>query len=302
MINRRKSLFNGYYIFLIPGILIFIVLILVPFVVNIGVSFTKWTGIGTPIWNDFANYIKAANDSAFWNSFANNLKLVLVLTSIPTIIGLLLAVTISDFVAKKFGTRIASLLRAGFYIPQIIPVIVAALVWRWILQPNWGALNESLNSLGLTSLAHNWLGDSSTALYGVMAMMIWFQIGYPLVIFMSGLQRIDPELYEAAQIDGASWYAQLVGITVPLLRPEIYIVLLTTTIYALKTFGPVFAMTQGGPGTATMVSSYFSYKNFFENSNVGYGATMATVLTVLVMLITIVYIRFQTRRENRELL
>src|ERR1700690_759873 len=226
MIKRRESALKGYWIFLVPGILIFVVLIVLPFGVNIVVSFTKWTGIGTPIGNGFANYIRAAKDSTFWSSFGNNVRIIVVLTTIPTVIGLLLAVIISDFVAKKFGTRIASILRAGFYIPQIIPVIVAALVWRWILQPDWGALNQFFNSIGFTSLSHNWLGDSATAIYAVLGMMIWFQIGYPLVIFMSGLQRIDPELYEAAQIDGATWWAQLFRVTVPLLQPELYIVLM----------------------------------------------------------------------------
>lgn len=130
--------------------------------------------------------------------------------------------------------------------------------------------------------------------------MVWFQLGYPLVIFMAGLQRIDPELYEASSLDGASWFQRFRHITIPLLRPEIYVVVLTTTIAALKVFAPIYAMTRGGPGTATMVASYFSYKYFFESANVGYGATMATVLTLLVIVITIVYIRIQRQQEQRE--
>jgi ABC-type sugar transport system permease subunit len=119
---------------------------------------------------------------------------------------------------------------------------------------------------------------------------------------MAGLQRIDPELYEAASIDGASWGRRLTAITLPLIRPELYVVVLTTMIYSLKTFGPIFAMTKGGPGNATMVASYFSYKNFFEGSNVGYGSTMATVLTAVIIVITIVYVRVQTQQEQREAL
>ena len=113
-------------------------------------------------------------------------------------------------------------------------------------------------------LAHNWLGDPNTALLSVIAMMIWFQIGYPLVIFMAALQRVDPELYEAASIDGASWFQKFFFITIPLIRPEIYVVILTTTIFSLKTFGQIFAMTQGGPGTSTMVASYFHIRISFR--------------------------------------
>ena len=119
------------------------------------------------------------------------------------------------------------------------------------------------------------------------------QIGYPLVIFMSGLQRIDPELYEAAALDGATWFQRFRKITTPLLRPELYVVVLTTTIFALKVFGPIYAMTLGGPGTATIVASYFAYKNFFERSQVGYGAAISTVLTALILLIAVFYVRVQ---------
>jgi raffinose/stachyose/melibiose transport system permease protein len=130
--------------------------------------------------------------------------------------------------------------------------------------------------------------------------MVWIQVGYPVVMFMAGLRRVDPELYEAAELDGASWWQRFTRISVHLIRPEIYVVLVTTTIAALKIFGQIFVLTRGGPGNATLVPSYFAYKNFFENANVGYGATMATVLMAVVMVVTIVYIRFQTQQEMRE--
>jgi raffinose/stachyose/melibiose transport system permease protein len=300
MIQRNVFRNGAYSLFLLPGIAIFLILIIVPLLANFGASFTRWTGVGTPVWIGIANYQKAFGDSIFWASFKNNLALILVMTTIPTAIGLFLAAFLSDYVARKFGKGVASFFRAGFYLPQIIPVLVAAIVWRWILQPDWGVLNSLLRSVGLPSLASNWLGNASTALPSVMAMLIWFQIGYPLVIFMAAMQRIDPELYEAASIDGASWMDKFTYITIPLIRPEIFVVVLTTTIYALKTFGPIFAMTRGGPGSATMVASYFSYKNFFETSNVGYGATIATVLTVLIVVLTVVWIRVQTQQERQE--
>lgn len=291
---------RGYAPFLIPGIIVFLFMIAFPFLANVGISFAKWQGVGTPIWNGLANYQKALRDSIFWTSFGNNLKIIITMITIPTLIGLLLATVLFDYVAQRFGAGVANFFRAGFYVPQIIPVVVAAMVWRWILQPDWGILNWLLKAIGLGSLAHNWLGDPRTALPSVMAMMTWFQIGYPLVIFMAALQRIDPELYEAASIDGASWLQKFFYLTIHLIRPEIFVVILTTTIYSLKTFGQIFAMTRGGPGTATMVASYFSYKNFFENSNIGYGATMSTVLTGIIILLTIIWVRVQTQQERQE--
>lgn len=298
--GKRYSPYRGIGIFLIPGAIVFLLLIVFPFLTNLYVSFTKWTGVRTPLWIGLANYQKALGDTIFWTSFKNNLFLIITLTTIPTLIGLLLAVIIYDYLSKKFGTTVASFFRAGFYLPQVIPAVVSALVWRWILQPDWGTLNYILKAIGLETLAHNWLGDPKTALPAVMASMVWFQIGYPMVIFMAALQRIDPELYEAASIDGATWLQKFTRITVPLIRPEMFVVILTTTIFALKTFGQIFAMTKGGPGSATMVASYFSYKNFFENSNVGYGATMSTVLTFIIIGITIIWVRVQTQQEARE--
>jgi len=298
MAHKSYSPYKGYAIFLLPGIIVFLIFIVAPFVVNIGVSFTKWTGVGTPTWLGLDNYTKAFGDATFWASFRNNLYLIIGMTTIPTIIGLLLATTLFEFIAKRFGQTIASIFRAGFYLPQIIPIVVAAIVWKWIYQPDWGALNQVLTALGFE--AQNWLGRPTTALPSVLGMLIWFQIGYPLVIFMAGLQRIDPELYEAAAIDGATWFKRFWYLTIPLLRPELYIVVLTTIIFSLKTFAPIYAMTLGGPGSATMVASYFSYKQFFETSNVGYGSTIATILTVIIMIITIIYVRVQTGLERRE--
>ncbi len=300
MSKKSYSLYRGYEIFLAPGIIIFLVLIVAPFLINIGVSFTRWTGIGDPKWNGIANYTKAFADATFWASFRNNLYLIFGVTIVPTLIGLILAVVLFDYIGKRYGHTVSSIFRAGFYLPQILPVVVAAIVFRWILQPDWGVINQVLTGIGLQP--HNWLGDPNTALLSVLFMMIWFQIGYPLVIFMAGLQRVDPELYEAASIDGATWLQRIRSITVPMIRPEIYVVVLTTIIFALKTFAPVYSMTKGGPGTSTMVASYFSYKNFFESSNVGYGSTIATLLTVVVIVVTVVYLRVQTQQERREML
>jgi raffinose/stachyose/melibiose transport system permease protein len=127
--------------------------------------------------------------------------------------------------------------------------------------------------------------------------MIWFQIGYPLVIFMAALQRIDPQILEAASLDGASW-GQRFRIIVALIRPEIGVVILTTTIFALKLFAQIYVLTRGGPGTATIVPSYFAYQNFFEKANVGYGSTIATIMTAIILVLSIAFVRIQTRQER----
>jgi raffinose/stachyose/melibiose transport system permease protein len=210
------------------------------------------------------------------------------------------AAILFDLIGKKFGARLASFLRATYYLPQLLPVAIGAVVIGWILRPQNGALNTVLQAIGLGSLQHNWLGDPSTALLSIMFVMVWVQIGYPVVIFMAALQRVAPELYEAAELDGAGWFQRFRSITVHIIRPEIFVVTLTCTIAALKVFGPIFTLTRGGPGNATIVPSYYSYNEFFNVQQVGYGATIATALTVVIVLLTIAFIKAQQRAEEQD--
>jgi raffinose/stachyose/melibiose transport system permease protein len=296
--RRRPARNRGYAVFLLPGLIASVAVIVVPLVMTVGISFTRWPGIGRPEWIGFANYTRLFADSNFWASFEHIALLIVAMAVIPTLLGLVLAAVLFDYVGKAWGSRTASLFRSGFYLPQVLPVAVTGIVWGWILHPSYGALNRILDSVGLRSLAVNWLGDPKYALYSVMAIMVWIQLGYPVVMFMAGLQRVDPELYEAADLDGASWWQRFRRITVHLIRPEIYVVLVTTTIAALKIFGQIFVLTRGGPGNATLVPSYFAYKNFFEKANVGYGSAISTVLTVLILGLTVVFLQLQSRDER----
>jgi raffinose/stachyose/melibiose transport system permease protein len=266
-------------------------------VMNIGISFTRWQGVGDPKWTGLDNYTRLFGDGTFWASFQHNLALVVAMAILPTAAGLVIAAALFDVIGKRFGERAASVLRACVYLPQVLPIAVAGIVWSWILAPQ-GALNEFLGAVGLGSLGQNWLGDPDVALWSVMGVLLWIQLGYPVVIFMAGMQRADPSLYEAAELDGASWWGRFWHVTVPQIRPEVFVVLLTCTIAALKVFGPIYVLTRGGPGGATNVPSYFSFQNFFEKTQVGYGAAIATVLTVLILILTTVFLKVQNRGER----
>jgi raffinose/stachyose/melibiose transport system permease protein len=289
-----------YTLFLIPGALAFLAVIVVPGLMNTGISLTHWQGVGTPEWAGLDNYRALLDDDAFWESFRHSLAMVVAMAAIPTALGLVLAAALFDFVGKHFGTRTASVLRACFYLPQVLPIAVAGIVWSWILAPDNGALNDLLKAVGLGSLRHDWLGDPDLALYSVMGVMVWVQLGFPLVVFMAGLQRVDPALYEAAELDGASWWRRFWHVTLPQIRPEIYVVLLWCTIAALKVFGAVYVLTKGGPGGATNVPSYFSFQSFFEKTQVGYGSAVSTVLTVIILALALVALRLQARAEDQE--
>jgi ABC-type sugar transport system permease subunit len=293
---RRRE--RGYAAYLIPSVVLFTVVIVVPFIMNIGISLTRWDGVGTPRWTGLANYTKLMSDGDFWASFEHNIALVVAMAIIPAAIGLVLAAVLFDIIGRRFGPRTASVLRACVYLPQVLPFAVAGIVWAWILSPENGALNATLAKIGLGSLREDWLGDPKLALYSVMGVMVWVQIGFPLIIFMAGLQRLDPSLHEAAEIDGASWWRRFWRITIPQIRPEIYVVLLICSIAALKSFDKIFILTRGGPGGATSVPAYASWQNFFEKTQVGYGASIATVLTLIIVVLTVVFLRLQGRSEE----
>lgn len=296
--RTRTRTRNPYALYLLPGVLAFLAVVVVPFAMNIWISFTHWQGVGSPTWAGLDNYRALMEDSQFWESFRHSAAMILAMAVIPTVVGLVVAAALFDFVARHFGSKLAGALRACFYLPQVLPITVAGIVWSWILAPGDGSLNRLLKAVGLGSLQQDWLGDPTFALYSVMAVMVWVQLGFPVVIFMAGLQRADPSLHEAAELDGASWWQRFRHVTVPQIRPEISVVLLWCTIAALKVFGAVYVLTKGGPADATIVPSYFSFATFFEKTQVGYGSAIATVLTLVILALTLAGLRFQTRTED----
>ncbi|MDR2252310.1 MAG: sugar ABC transporter permease [Bifidobacteriaceae bacterium] len=281
--------------YLAPGAAALTAVIIVPFAMNFYFSLHRWKGgLAPKYWHGLENYQDLLQDAAFWSSFRNSVWMVVAMVVAPTLIGLVLAAVLFDYVASHVGDRVASFLRATYYLPQIMPVAVAGIVWNWILNAQTGALNQILSGLGVAS-PPNWLGQPRTALPAVMVVLIWIQIGYPTVIFMSALQRVDPELYEAAEIDGAGWFRRLRAITIAQIRPETFVVTLTCTVAALKVFAPIYVLTRGGPEQSTLVPSYYSYLNFFVTSKVGYGAAVATVLTLVIVLVAAVIQFLQNR-------
>jgi raffinose/stachyose/melibiose transport system permease protein len=289
----------GAILYLIPGLTAFVLIVLVPAIMNAAISFLSWKGVGTPRFVGFGNYAKLLADAAFWASLWHTLAFILAMAIIPTALGLFLAAVLFDYIGSRFGHGWASFFRSSFYLPQILPISAAGVLWGWILSPI-GALNAILSAIGLGGLAQNWLGDPHLALISVMGVMVWLQIGYSLVVFMAGLAWVDPSLYEAAEIDGASWLQRFRLITIPMLRPETFVVGLTTTVAALKVFAPVFVLTTGGPDNATIVPSYFAYFHFFQTFRVGYGAAMTTAQTIITVLLGLIFLRVQTQRGGRE--
>ncbi len=294
-----RSSSAAYWLYLFPGLIGFLLVVGIPFLMNIGISFTKWRGIGWPTYIGLKNYARLFTDDAFWTSLQHTVFFVVAMAVVPTIISLIVASVLFDYISTKFSQGLSSFFRAGYYLPQILPISVAGVLWGWILNPH-GVLNMILEGMGLPVLSQNWLGDPAYAIYALGFMMVWLQIGYSLVIFMAGLARVDPSLYEAAELDGASFLQRFWYITIPMLKPEIFVIGLTTTIAALKVFAPVYVMTNGGPDNATLVPSFFSYYHFFSTVRVGYGAAIATAQTAITIVLALIFLWVQSKQTEEE--
>lgn len=298
-IPQRSGGTGAYWPYLLPGLVLLVVIVIVPLVWNVYLTFTRWRGVRSPEFIGLENWQKLLTDDDFWTSFGNSVWMVLAMVVVPTIVGLIVAALLFDVIGRKFGGKLGSFLRATYYLPQILPVAVAGIVIGWIVRPGTeGALNQILAVVGIGPV--DWLGQMPSALIVLMVVLVWVQIGYPVVVFMAALQRVDPELYEAAELDGANWLQRFTAITMSIIRPEIFVVTLTCTIAALKVFGPVYVITGGGPAGATLVPAYYAFQEFFTKRNVGYGATIATVLTIVVVIVSVVFIRVQTSLERKE--
>jgi len=267
------------FLYVLPAVLVYAVFLLLPLLASLGISFTEWDGTSLPVFSGVSNYLRMFSDPVFWIALGNNAILMLFYTLLPISIGLLLC----SFLYDTRNNSERSVLRILFFLPYIMPMAVLGVVWRWLYNPAFGPIAQLLRAIGLPQLAMSWLGDFTWALPAVGLVATWYFFGFCLVLFMAGLQRMDPSLLEAADLDGSSRRQKFMRITLPALRPEVRIALLLTVIASLKAFDLVYVMTQGGPGTSTMVTNIFMYKQGFDLHYFGYASSVA-VFSMLIVL------------------
>lgn len=282
------------YWFLIPALIFYSVFIIYSMIFSFYISLTDWDGLSNKFnFIGFKNYINFFKDPVSILALVNNLKIMFFRLIFPVILGLSLAL----FLNSPMNHLIRTFLRAIFYSSSILPLVGVALIWAWIYNPMFGALNEFLRFIGLEYLAKAWLSDPKTALYAVIVTTVWQSIGLPMILFLAGLQEIPQELIEASKIDGANYFQSLRFVVLPLLRETFIIVISLMIIHSLKTFDLIYAMTWGGPGRSTQVLATWMYFNTFVYYKAGYGSTIAWILSLLSMIIAIPYIRIMTRRS-----
>ena len=257
-------------------------------IVSLGMSFTQWDVIGDPKWIGLGNYQKLWRDltEGAGIQFGQSLKV----TSIYTLLEVPLRVLLNLLVAILLNEKLKGIAfyRMLLYSPSVIPVVASAQMWVWILYPDGGLMSLLLNALGLPN--QNWLASEQSALLTVVGMGLW-GFGNGMLIFLAGLQGVPPHLYEAAQIDGANWWHRFRHVTIPMLSPVIFFVVVTSTMASFQTFDVGYLITQGGPNYAThfYVLNLYNYGwRFFQ---MGLAAAMAWVLFVVIMAVTLIGLR-----------
>lgn len=287
-----ESRFLG-WLYLAPGLLIYLVFIFYPVLETIRTSFYRWDGFSqNREFIGLENYLVLLNDRLFLTALAHNLVFIIFYSLLPILIGLLLASLLG-----RQPIRGLAFFRAGLFLPQVLSMVVVGVIWRWIFNPVFGPLNAFLRAVGLDSLAISWLGDFRWALPAVGLVGTWVQYGFCMVLFLAGIQRLPLDYFEASELDGANGFQQFRYITLPSLRPEIGVALVTTIIAALRVFDLVYVTTRGGPGDRTLVAAFLVYRAAFQQNRIGYAAAVATVLTLIILGISYLVLRFQAQEE-----
>jgi len=285
----RKGQLTG-WAFAAPGLIVYIAFLVYPAVSSFSLSFTNWNGISpAKAFVGLQNYVQLFHDSVVHTAARNNLIWAMVTIIVPMALGLGLAMAVNTRVYFRAA------IRTVLYTPAVLPLVGVGTIWGWLFQPA-GVINDLLSDVGLGSLAHPWLGDSTTAIWAITIPAIWVRTGFPMLLYLAALQGIPAEYYEAALTDGASAWQRFRYITFPSLRATHYIVLALGLIDTAKVFDLVFAMTDGGPGNSTQVMGTWMYFNVFQSYSFGYGTAIAVVITLVSVIVGIPYVRSQARQ------
>ncbi len=270
------------YLFVAPAVLGFLIFITYPILLSLYYSLTEFRLITAPRWLGLGNYGTLLKDPLYWQSL--NVTVRYALAALP--LGLVLSLSLAILMNQKVPA--IAFWRTVYYLPAVISGVAVAVLWSWILNPEFGLLNGLLKVVGIKG--PNWLGDTRTALPALVMISLW-GVGGSMVIYLSGLQGIPTELYEAAEIDGANASRRLFTITLPLLSPVIFFNLVMGLIGVFQFFTEPFVMTRGGPENSTLSYMLYLYRNAFGHFKMGYASALAWVLFVLVLFLTLAVFR-----------
>lgn len=278
-----KKLYSNKWVILtlvLPGVLVFLFAVLAPICLSVYYGFTDYSGMGEARLIGWENYKSLLHDKAFGRSLLNSLLLAIGFICIQHPLAMIVAAVLDKLQGKAEGV-----FRCIYFIPNVISVAVIAYLWKFIYNPDFGLLNNILKALGYQGQI-NWLSQEN-AIWSVLLVLIWHGFGWGMLIYYTGIKNIDPVLYEAAAIDGASWWTTFFRITLPLMKPVIQVNVTMAIISALKQMETVYLLTNGGPANSTQFAANYLYQQAFKAFRYGYGNAIGVVFIIICIAVTV---------------
>lgn len=300
--KKRKNVNRSAYLFVLPFVVVFLIFSVYPVLRTFYLSFTSYKGYGEAAIEGFGNYKRVVSDKFFWRALGNTLKIWGVNIVIQLGLAFLLTVVFSDI---KYKIRGLAVFRAVYYLPNLIACTSVAFLFKTLLDWKYGSVNQMLMAAGITQTQVNWLGSTATAPYVISVIQAWMWFGNSFIILMAGVQGIPKDYFEAAAIDGAGRWKVFGKITLPLLKPIMLYVFVTSLIGGLQLFDLPFLMngvagasTAGEPAGCLQTVVMYLYKFGFETHQVGYASAIAYVLFFIILLFTIIQFRILRTEED----
>lgn len=284
---RLREALVGYG-FLLPNFALMAVFLFLPILWAIQLSFQDTEGFGEPEWVGLDNYVRMFTDPVFWQSFGNTLVFTALTVPVEMVGGLAIAVLLNSVLPAR------GLFRTMIVLPMVISGVASGMIAIIIFYQSNGILNKTLVAIGLSPV--EWQSAGVPAMLSVVVTSIWLRIGFNMIIYLAGLQGVSPELYEAARLDGATPWQQFRSITVPLVGPSTFFLLIMNVIASFQVFDLIFVMTGGGPGYSTSVLVTYAYRNGFQIREQGYGAAIGVVLLIITLIFT--FVQWKTSRTR----
>lgn len=287
---ERQEALTG-WLFILPELLGFMVFTFFSIGFSLWISLTKWDLLTPPVFIKLQNYIYLSRDPIFWQCLENTVFYAVTMIPLVMILSLALAITLN-----QKGLKFATYFKVSSYMPFVTSTIAVGMVWLWIYGPDTGLLNTVLRSWGVVN-PPRWLESSVWSKPALVAMMTWKNVGYYMIFYLTGLQTIPQNLYEAAEVDGATKWQKTRYITIPLLSNTTFFVIIMLIIASFNIYEAVFIMTQGGPANSTNTILYYIYDKGFTLYKMGYAASLSWVLFAMVFILTLIEFRLNRNKE-----
>lgn len=283
--DRRDGL-----LFSLPFLIVFLVFMIFPLIFGFIISFFNWNILGTPSFIGFDNYVTLFKDAKFYSSLWHTLEFVLMTTPTLLVLGFAMALAVTG------KSPLKGLMENVFFVPYIFSMTVVSTLWAWIMQKDFGIFNQFISAMGGAPLG--WLTNEKMAMWSVALTTLWWTAGFNMVLFSAAIKQIPQEIYESAQIDGASWWQVVRRITIPLVSSTTVLCLILQVIASFNVFGQVYVMTGGGPYGTTRVLVQYIYETGFKYFKMGYSAAMSYILFLVILVISVVQYLLLGRKEE----